>query len=736
MAALLLLIVKASALLALVLCLVRALRRGSAGTRHTIWSVAFAALLALPALALLMPALDIPVPASLVAQPSAPVAVALPAAVAADNAVEDRRPDRGSIGLAPSGSDEPSSPRGSGSPVVSLTPPQLLWWAWGTGTVAAIAALLLSLMRVRQLARTADDLTDREWRAAADAAARRAGLRAPVRLVVSEQVRTPMAGGLLRPTVFLPAAAPSWDEERRNVVLAHELAHLARRDPLRHVAARLAVACYWFHPLAWLAAREASIAREEACDEAVLALGTRPSSYAQVLLDFADLAQPPARSLAALPIVERSLLEKRVMAILADHAHRPPSPRPFLPAALIALLVLGLAAARPAARAPLAPITPPTAIPPPTAISPPTAIATLPNVVAPPLTKSSGQSAATLLDSACDGGSGPFSGSMSRSENVARTIVYEQIGTRGADRVIRKTLGEVEVCMVAYDTAGSDAGLRPSDWPGRAPRTVIEARMPGAVQRLETTRAANGAQRVVWKIGGAERAFDPAAQEWRERMLAVLDATWEISRIRGEVSSRRGEISSLRGQESSLRGEISSLRGEVSSMRGQISSVHGEESSLRGQISTIQGEVSSLRGQISSEQGAISTLQAQRMHADDAERVRIAAQIKRHEAEIARLEQQIREFGAEEKIAAVERDISALNATKKAAAIESEIRKFDIEAKVAALERRIAELDVAGNTAAIEKEIARLEIEGRGRELEKQLAAAVKQLTETIARVR
>jgi hypothetical protein len=126
-----------------------------------------------------------------------------------------------------------------------------------------------------------------------------------------------MAGGISRHVIFLPSSAREWSAERRDVVLAHELAHLP--DATRSVTGGApAVAVYWFHPLAWIAAREASVAREQACDEAVLALGTRRSVYARVLLELAESMQPPPRTLAALPMVQRSLLEDRLMAILND----------------------------------------------------------------------------------------------------------------------------------------------------------------------------------------------------------------------------------------------------------------------------------------------------------------------------------------------------------------------------------------------------------------------------------
>src|ERR671910_450537 len=99
------------------------------------------------------------------------------------------------------------------------------------------------------------------------------------------------------------------------------------------------------------------------------------------------------------------------------------------------------------------------------------------------------------------------------------------IGTRGGDRIVLRSFGDLQVCMVAEDFAGADRSLRPSEWPGRARRAVMESSRGGVVQRLETTRGDGGAQRVVWRVGGAERPFDAAAQAWRERVLAVLDTT-------------------------------------------------------------------------------------------------------------------------------------------------------------------------------------------------------------------
>ena len=720
-----LLLIKASILLAAALGLARLLWRTPAATRHGVWSLAFAALIALPVLAYGLPAIYFPVPAAWQTPASAAPVPAANDAVPATVRAGAQLPRAGAV--ADFTNRSVASPEGRAStPTIGAA--ALLLGVWSAGTIVALCVLGLSLARVRRLSRVSLDLTDAAWVTAAHDAARRAGLGGTVRLVTSDDIGTPMAGGLTRPTIFLPSSAPAWSAERRDVVLAHEMSHLARRDPLRHVAARLAVALYWFHPLAWIAAREASVAREQACDEAVLALGTRASAYAQVLLDFAE-SSPARVPAAALPIVERSLLERRLMAILTDDVRRSARPRPLIPAAAIGVLALALAAARPAAHAPVPDAA---AGPASNAAAGSTSPATLRTEPPAPV-----QAATGIRDEACDAvAAGPFRGTMSSDDRNGRTVVYDMIGTSGADRVVMRSFGDLRVCAIAQGIGDVDDSVRPSDWPARARRVVMETRRAGVIQRLEMTRQAGAAQRVAWFVGGVERPFDPAAQQWREQLTALLDTTWEVSALRGQVSSLRGEISSVRGQESSLRGEISSLTGQVSSMRGQISSVRGEESSLRGQISSIEGHVSSLRGAISSAQGSISALQSSRYGMSDADRAGAGARIKAHEAEIEKLEQEIRDYGAAARIAAVERELNRLDTDKKAAAIEADIRAFNLEGKIDAIERRIRELDVAGKTAGIERSITALDADRRGRQMDDRLAQDLRRLQDAIARIR
>ncbi len=154
-----------------------------------------------------------------------------------------------------------------------------------------------------------------------------------------DRIDSPAITGVLYPVVMLPRCARSWSAERMRVVMAHELAHVRRRDTLVQLFADVACALHWFNPLAWMAASRLRVERELAADDAVLASGVRASRYAEELLAVAGAA-----TAGALAMSERTTLQQRVVAILAVRRSRAP-----LAARGLALLVAGSAAVTAAA---------------------------------------------------------------------------------------------------------------------------------------------------------------------------------------------------------------------------------------------------------------------------------------------------------------------------------------------------------------------------------------------------
>jgi Flp pilus assembly protein TadD len=91
----------------------------------------------------------------------------------------------------------------------------------------------------------------------------------------------PGACGLLRPTILLPEGLmEELTEAEVDTVLAHELAHLERKDLWAAATARIVTCVFWFHPLLWWMEGRMLRERESACDELVLARGATASDYA------------------------------------------------------------------------------------------------------------------------------------------------------------------------------------------------------------------------------------------------------------------------------------------------------------------------------------------------------------------------------------------------------------------------------------------------------------------------
>jgi beta-lactamase regulating signal transducer with metallopeptidase domain len=130
-------------------------------------------------------------------------------------------------------------------------------------------------------------------------------------------IRGPMAAGIFRKIVFLPADWDDWDETKREWALAHELAHHRRKDPLRRWIAGFAVAANWFNPLVGWMVKRLLIQCEFACDESVLKQGAKRESYAGLLC---DLAEEKSLDDPVLAMAERSGLEARVRRIMRNPA--------------------------------------------------------------------------------------------------------------------------------------------------------------------------------------------------------------------------------------------------------------------------------------------------------------------------------------------------------------------------------------------------------------------------------
>ena len=354
--------VKATVLLVAAGLLSLVLRRQSAAMRHLVWLVALAGIVLMPVLTLVLPGLSVPLGAILPSQAATAGKAEVPAArptQAAERKSPQPRPPAPAAAAAALQKPLPAAE----TPVATLPAAvidraePLSWSAWAliawlAGAAAVAAYLAVGTVGVWMIVRRARRVEGGPWGELMESLCRQLGLARPVRLAVSEQAIIPVAWGFVRPVVLIPRAAEQGPEDRRRIVLLHELAHIKRRDCLTQTLALAACVLYWFNPLAWLAARRLRIEREGACDDLVLAAGSPAADYAGHLLEIVRALHPAARTpLAAVAMAQRSHFESRLRAILDVARNRRAIGRRVVLLAVVlgGCLLLPLAACRPQA---------------------------------------------------------------------------------------------------------------------------------------------------------------------------------------------------------------------------------------------------------------------------------------------------------------------------------------------------------------------------------------------------
>ena len=192
--------------------------------------------------------------------------------------------------------------------------------AWAI--VAGVLALSYAARRLILVGRIGDRLAvdDPALLAELERLARDAGLRTAPRLTSTVRISSPIALGIGE--ICVPETALiELDPEQQRSMLAHELAHLARRDPVWLAFASLVERVLWFQPLNRIARRRIATSAEYLCDEwAVRRTGSRVA-LARCLAQVAEWIQASPLGVPVAGMAEeRSLLVSRVEKLLNGDA--------------------------------------------------------------------------------------------------------------------------------------------------------------------------------------------------------------------------------------------------------------------------------------------------------------------------------------------------------------------------------------------------------------------------------
>ncbi len=252
--------VRAVVLAILALLLVPIVRRSSTA-QHTVWTVVLAGMLVLPFSRSVTPPIHIHLP---------PVHVRSSANLPSTPAPTS---------LSPVAAVAPSKPR----PSLPTLWPLFVVALYLAGVVLFGTRLLGGVLLTRRALQNTRNIHSELWEhyeLIADA-------NVDLSLEESDSVRVPLTTGTDLMQVILPADWREWPQARVKAVLAHELAHARRRDPLVALVVAVNKCLFWFHPLAWWLERRLPVLAEHAADDAALAVSFDTQAYARLLLDSA-----------------------------------------------------------------------------------------------------------------------------------------------------------------------------------------------------------------------------------------------------------------------------------------------------------------------------------------------------------------------------------------------------------------------------------------------------------------
>jgi bla regulator protein BlaR1 len=597
---------------AAVWCLVRALPRLGPGWRSALW---WAASLELVAALLWVVPLELALlPASWGPAESGAVA-AVPAVLSRDAAAAASSPAPPVAGAAAG----PASPVGeppAGAPAAGPVPAfpwrQGLAALWLLGLAAGALGVARELAAARRLRRQSAPATDPDLLAAFAELRGRLGVRRPVELRLSAAVGSPLTLGPVRPAVVLPARA---GEELRGeelaLALGHELLHVRRRDLWTGWLPAIARRLFFFHPLAALAAREYHLAREAACDAAVVReLGASPRAYGRLLVRWGSSplhrAAPGGAAAAGAPgglpgglpgigaaaAASPSFLDlKRRLVML----HNPTSPSRGLEAFAWAAAVLAVAVLVPLriVAEPPAPPAPPAAVAAPEAPEAPEApsvrlAAAAPEAPAPPVVPDAPRAPAPPR----------------APEHSSGTVWSDGGNGREAWALIE---GDSSVWM-----HGSSSDHR----------------------RFRQLRSVDGGTVLWFRRDGAEYVVRDA--ETIARAKAILEPQRELGREQGQLGARQAELGARQA-------ELGERQAELGRRQGELGMRQGELGAQQGALGAEQARLGAEQAALAAERAALDARRA--ADRDAGEDAAYSARRDELEARRAELSARMRELG-------------------------------------------------------------------------------------------
>jgi len=183
--------------------------------------------------------------------------------------------------------------------VAEFTPWIIALWMLGAGSFLVRSSRQVAAARRLTSGTPIEDATIRKL---LDRLAAAIKLSQSVELLSVKGLSGPCVVGALKPTILIPASlVTGLTPDQWEAILAHELAHIRRRDYLVNLAQLVIESLLFFNPFVWWLSRQVRYEREACCDACAVRLTAEPIRYASVLVEVAERLRASSSSRALAP---------------------------------------------------------------------------------------------------------------------------------------------------------------------------------------------------------------------------------------------------------------------------------------------------------------------------------------------------------------------------------------------------------------------------------------------------
>ena len=187
---------------------------------------------------------------------------------------------------------------------------------WILGMAAFLLRLLGGLSYVYYLRGRMNFPVDPYWTEIMERMVEKTGLRKSIPVLESALTRSPLTIGHLKPLILFPIGIINrLSESEVEAILAHELAHILRRDYLFNILQSIVEALFYYHPAVWWLSNQLRNERESACDEKAIELCGDKINYAKALVTMQEMAFYPMTPALAFAGQRQSQFLKRMQRL-------------------------------------------------------------------------------------------------------------------------------------------------------------------------------------------------------------------------------------------------------------------------------------------------------------------------------------------------------------------------------------------------------------------------------------